>query len=107
MAALAAMAMLSGTGGTGAQSTAATGTATPLSHLDVAELERMFWVCDWSTTRTALSRDMFTVCSVAWDELKARKFDGDYDRMIAWWRENKAAAHAGLQARRRTAEAGR
>lgn len=106
--ALAALAMLAGTGSVHAQSERSSGPApTALAHLDAAALERMFWVCDWATTRTALSRDMFTVCSVAWEELKTRKFDGDYDTMIAWWRENKEVAHASLQARRRTAEPAR
>ncbi|MGE3923442.1 MAG: hypothetical protein AB7G13_10965 [Lautropia sp.] len=75
-----------------------------LASLTVAELERMFWVCDRMATVSVLDVDRFTSCAATADELKARRFDGDFDKMIDWWRENKAAAHAGLQAGRDTAE---
>lgn len=100
-----AVAMVAGTGSVHAQlPRSAAAAPTILAGLTVAELERAFWICDWTTTTRVLSADMFTACAAASDELKTRKFDGDFDRMIDWWRKNKSAAHAGLQARRPAVE---
>lgn len=66
--------------------------------LRVAELERLFWHCDWQATTQRLDEGQFTACAAAADELKLRKFGGDFERMIDWWRQHKPAAHAALQA---------
>ncbi|MFT3819045.1 MAG: hypothetical protein QM750_15625 [Rubrivivax sp.] len=92
------LALAAGTGDVHAQ--AARPAAAALARMTVTELERAFWICDWTTTTSVLDADAFTACAATADELKARKFDGDFDRMIDWWRENKAAAHARLQTRR-------
>jgi len=73
---------------------------TVAAELSVAELERTFWVCDWSATAGRLEGADFARCAIVADELKARRFGGDFHRMIEWWQQNKAGIHAGLQGER-------
>lgn len=63
---------------------------------DMAELESMFWQCDYAATQSALDVGSAQACVVIHDSLKQRRFNGDYTRMVAWWREHKSAAHLAL-----------
>jgi len=57
-------------------------------------LEARFWDCDVLATQTVLSAAEGAQC-VRWqDELKQRRFDGDFARLLAWWQANKAEQHA-------------
>jgi hypothetical protein len=65
--------------------------------LSDAALEARFWACDVASTHTALSAAEGAQC-VRWqDELKQRRFGGDFERLLAWWRANKAEQHARRQ----------
>lgn len=68
--------------------------------LSVDELEQVFWLCDWRSMLEALDAGSYAVCAATADELKARRFGGDFDRMLAWWRQNKPAEHARIGAAR-------
>ena len=86
-----------------------TGTGTQeRANMSVAELERDFWICDYAATTGPIDQSMAAPCSVVFEVLKARKFDGDFTAMLVWWRQHKAARHLALetasqQAARRTA----
>lgn len=57
-------------------------------------LEARFWACDVASTHTVLSAAEGAQC-VRWqDELKQRRFGGDFGRLLAWWQANKAEQHA-------------
>jgi hypothetical protein len=57
-------------------------------------LEARFWACDVASTHTVLSAAEGAQC-VRWqDELKQRRFGGDFGRLLAWWQEHKAEQHA-------------
>ena len=64
------------------------------SHLSV--LEDAFWVCDYVAT-TRGGSDIPT-CTAVYEALKHRKFAGDSDALVSWWRQNKAAQHQILAA---------
>ena len=36
------------------------------------------------------------VCGAITEDLKMKKFSGDFNLMLAWWRQNKAAEHQAL-----------
>ena len=40
--------------------------------------------------------DQAVACIAITDELKRTKFDGDFDRLVAWWNVNKVARHQEL-----------
>ena len=61
-----------------------------------AVLEKAFWVCDYVGTNGMVGGDHAVVCIAITDELKRTKFDGDFDRLVAWWRLNKVAEHQEL-----------
>ncbi len=68
--------------------------ANPLPALSDDALEARFWACDVASTHTVLSAAEGAQC-VRWqDELKQRRFGGDFARLLDWWRAHKAEQHA-------------
>ena len=71
--------------------------AAPTSQLTSARLnmlENAFWVCDYLAT-TQGATDTST-CAAVYEELKDRKFAGDFDALVSWWRQNKVAQHQSI-----------
>ena len=64
----------------------------PSVRLDI--LENAFWVCDYLAT-TRGNSDIST-CTAVYEALKDRKFAGDFDALVSWWRLNKAAQHKNI-----------
>lgn len=64
------------------------------ARLSVATLERAFWDCDALATQVVLPPSLGADCATLADELKRRRFGGDFERMLAWWREHKPLEHA-------------
>jgi len=65
---------------------------------DNEDLEQTFWACDQMSTRQFLSASEAAICSTAFELFKQRRFDGSFDALLQWWRQNKEAAHAKLNA---------
>ena len=68
--------------------------ATPTSQpagARLSVLEDAFWVCDYLATTRGTS-DIVT-CTAVYEALKDRKFAGDFDALVSWWHQNKAAQH--------------
>jgi hypothetical protein len=66
------------------------------AELPMAELEIGFWVCDHAATTRGLDGGSAMTCSQLTEALKKRKFDGDFNAMLAWWRQHKPAEHLAL-----------
>ena len=63
----------------------------------IAELEKGFWVCDYlGATRGTEGAHAYS-CGANFEELKQKKFGGDFEALLDWWRVNKAAQHAALE----------
>jgi hypothetical protein len=69
-------------------------TSPDFNQLDTAHLERLFWDCDARATHEALPAGDGALCVSIGDALKQRCFDGDFQRLLDWWRAGKAAEHA-------------
>ena len=65
-------------------------TAVQADSLD--RLERAFWRCDHAITRGVLVGSSAVECSVVYKALKARRFDGDFTALLAWWRGRPVAS---------------
>jgi hypothetical protein len=65
-----------------------------VAALGAADLEEAFWKCDYTATTVGMGATPVDLCSAVYDELKARKFDGDFERLLDWWRQSKPAEHA-------------
>jgi len=62
----------------------------------LVDLEEAFWSCDYvATTRGVASADAVT-CGAIHYVLKERKFHGDRDKLLSWWRQNRIAQHEKL-----------
>jgi hypothetical protein len=71
-------------------------TAPAQSHavaLRLADLERAFWICDYTATTHGVHATPADLCEAAYVEFKERKFGGDFQLLLAWWHANKAAEH--------------
>ncbi len=58
-----------------------------------AELEQTFWMCDHAAAKGMIDVNHGAVCGAVTDELRREKFDGDFEKLLAWWRLNKAREH--------------
>lgn len=67
-----------------------------VSASDTANLEDAFWACDYVATTRGTSATPTEFCAAIYDELKAKKFAGDFDKLLAWWQVNKDVAHQKL-----------
>jgi len=50
------------------------------------DLERLFLRCSRDSSERLLGFDEAALCSIGFEALKKRKFGGDFDAMLAWWR---------------------
>lgn len=66
------------------------------AELGLAELEKAFWVCDHAATTGPFGGSTEIACGSLTEALKQRKFDGDFNVMLAWWRQHKEAEHLAL-----------
>jgi hypothetical protein len=67
-----------------------------------AELERIFWQCDYVASTFGMGLQEGAYCAVISDAVKRRKFGGDFAAMLAWWQQNKSIEYAALAARSRS-----
>ncbi|MES2564272.1 MAG: hypothetical protein V4637_16320 [Pseudomonadota bacterium] len=84
-------------------------TSPRLSHdravmLQTADLERAFWMCDYTATVRGVYATPVETCAAITDELEQHKFNGSFEELLAWWQFNKPAEHDKL-ANRPTANA--
>lgn len=61
-----------------------------------ATLEGAFWVCDYVATTKGVHFTPVHHCVAVTEELKQKKFGGDFEQMLNWWRNNKVAEHGKL-----------
>jgi len=55
-----------------------------------ASLERAFWDCERAAV-AGMSLDAALVCAELTEEFKRARFGGDFDSLLAYWNERKAA----------------
>ena len=60
-----------------------------MAKLPLNDLKNAYLTCDRLATELGLSPSDFRRCAVVGDELLKRGFDGDLDRLLAWWRIEK------------------
>ena len=61
------------------------------SQLTVAELKTIYLDCDRNAMRGLLGAAEIAACSIAYEELKKRAFDGDFDKFLVWSRAQNSA----------------
>jgi len=98
--AVALTALAAGAGGVHAQQRqdASHEPAAIATTLVAADLEKAFWICDYAATTGSIATPDAALCHAVYDRLKAEKFGGDFERLLAWWRANKVAEHRKLDA---------
>ena len=62
------------------------------------DVEQAFWACDYVGTTHGVQAAPVAFCSEATTTLIQQKFGGDFEQMLEWWRQNKAAQHGRFEA---------
>ena len=57
-------------------------------------LQDAFWACDYIATTHGTAAAPGETCAAVYEELKATKFGGNFEELVAYWQSNKAEAHA-------------
>ena len=70
-----------------------------------ADLEKQYWACDYAATTRGVWLVEGAMCGEVYEDLKRSKFGGDFQAMLRWWQQNKAAEHLALAAVSRTVAA--
>lgn len=65
---------------------------------DLGALEQAFWACDYIGTTEGIGEAPVAFCVEVTSSLKEKRFGGDFDALLVWWRANKTAEHAKLAA---------
>jgi hypothetical protein len=70
----------------------------PGSHKDAAvdELKSAYLSCDGAVMNGQLDTAGIRQCSIIYEELKSRAFDGDFERLLAWSRANPSRRGTGV-----------
>lgn len=66
----------------------------PISQATPAQLKASYLQCNRLAETTRLDFGTAASCSMVYEELKARVFEGDFQRLLAWTREQRAASAA-------------
>src|SRR5688572_28583104 len=61
------------------------------------QLEAIFWHCDYVATTKGMDATPVRECAAATRQLRRVKFEGSFNRMLEWWRQNKPAEHARIR----------
>ncbi len=64
----------------------------PLPDLTNEQLEAEYLDCEREAGDGMLGIDLATHCSIVYEAFKARAFDGDFERLLAWWRQRQVVA---------------
>jgi len=70
-----------------------------LPTLAPVALERAFWACDYAGSTRWVGAEEGVACVAIYEELKRKKFAGDFEALLAWWLRNKATEHRAQAAR--------
>lgn len=65
--------------------------ASALERAPVSALMSDYLRCDRLASRQRLPTEAAAYCIAVGDELLKREFDGDFDRLVAWWRGARQA----------------
>ena len=55
-------------------------------NLTPAELKRVYLACETAATTSRMPMTDVMHCSMVAEELKQQVFDGDVEKLLAWWR---------------------
>jgi hypothetical protein len=69
------------------------------ASINVADLASAFWICDYTASVRRTADDQIAACMAVCDALEARKFDGDFDKLLQWWQQNRRSEHERLSAK--------
>jgi hypothetical protein len=67
--------------------------AAPPGARDLPALEREFWDCDARATHQVLAPAEAMRCAELTDAVRQRRFEGDFNCFVAWWRERRHAEY--------------
>ena len=67
-----------------------------VASVEHVDLEEMFWLCDHAASAGRIDANERAICGAITDALKTERFGGDFEKMLDWWRANRAVEHQKL-----------
>ena len=71
---------------------------TRIEQLPARDLEKAFWICDHTAATRGIDAAPVELCSAVYTTLRDQKFGGDFNELLAWWKQNKEIEHSALAA---------
>lgn len=68
--------------------------------LSVPQLEQVYWICDYTSSLRMLSPNETEYCTSILDQLKIRKFDGNWEEYVKWRNDNKLVEYAKIESKK-------
>jgi hypothetical protein len=68
-----------------------------LADVPLPRLQSMVLSCDLQSTANLEQTHTTAFCAFAADELRRRAFDGDHERLLAWWRDERTRLKDGAK----------
>ena len=74
-----------------------------VARLPDPDLERLFLRCESESSERMMDFSEAALCSISLETLKQRRFGGDFNALLAWWRlqREERAQTSSVPARRR------
>jgi hypothetical protein len=63
---------------------------------DLDQIERLFWICDHTASTEGVTGVEGIACGEATEQVRLRKFGGNFEAMLVWWREKKGSMQQAL-----------
>jgi hypothetical protein len=64
-----------------------------LTDVPLSTVEVEYWNCDYAASTGLLGFSEAAACSAIFEDIKARKFNGNFQEFMKWWNENKQKEH--------------
>ncbi len=64
-----------------------------IAKLSLPELEKAYWACEGGAKTGLLDMGSAADCSVVYEQVKERKFKGNFNTFMAWWKVEKDKKH--------------
>lgn len=60
-----------------------------IPELSLDKVEKAYWDCEFAAVKGTIRPNEFGLCNELYEYLKNKKFSGNFDKLLVWWRQHK------------------
>jgi hypothetical protein len=64
-----------------------------IAKLSLPDLEKAFWACEGGAKSGLVDMGSAADCSIVYEQVKERKFKGNFNTFMVWWKAEKVKQH--------------